>query len=163
MTKHWFNQLAPRERNTLIVGTIALVGILGYFMLWEPFVTARVQLENIVIAQQATLRWMQAATVEVQQLRRHSSTPLLKKRKQSLLSLIDSSTRQGELGKVNKRIEPKGEQEVRVNFEQVSFTELMRWLGQLSNRHQVQVSTISIERQQVPDRVKVYLTLEIDN
>ncbi|RKZ78326.1 MAG: type II secretion system protein M, partial [Candidatus Parabeggiatoa sp. nov. 1] len=82
--------------------------------------------------------------------------------KQSLLSMIDKSTRQGALSKTNKRIEPKGEHEVRVNFEDVSFTELMRWLGQLYNQHQVQVSTISVERQPVHDKVKVRLTLKIE-
>jgi general secretion pathway protein M len=148
--KQWFKQLAPRERRALIYGAVALGGILVYFMLWAPFVTARTQLENLVAAQKTTLQWMQAAALEVQQLRHQSPA-----HKQSLLSLIDQST----LGKA--RIEPKGEREVWVNFEEVSFTELMRWLGQLYNQHQVQVSTISIEHLDTSDRVKVRLMLKL--
>jgi general secretion pathway protein M len=155
---HWFNQLAIRERRALIIGVVTLGGILVYFMLWEPFVTARARLENIVAAQQRTIDWMNNAAEEVKQLR-HQSLPI-KTRKQSLLSLIDNSTRRGSLSKANKRIEPKGKSEVRVNFEKVSFTELVRWLGQLYNQHQVRVSTINIERQRISDTVKVRLTLK---
>jgi len=155
--KHWFSQLAPREYRALIIGTVALGIMVGYLMLLEPLVTARLQLENVVAAQKNTWRWMNQAAAEVLQLRQQSSTA---PQKQSLLSLIDKSTRSGKLRKAKKRIEPKGTKEVRVRFEAVSFTELMRWLGQLYNQHQVQVSTISVERQQIPDKVKVNLTLK---
>ncbi|EDN65834.1 conserved hypothetical protein [Beggiatoa sp. PS] len=80
---------------------------------------------------------------------------------QSLLNLIDKSTRIGALRNANKQIEAKGKQEVRVNFEEVSFTDLMRWLGQLYNQHQIQVSTMSIEQKHKPNKVKVRLTLKI--
>ncbi|KHD05250.1 hypothetical protein PN36_00030 [Candidatus Thiomargarita nelsonii] len=149
--KQWFKQLAPRERRTLIIGAVALGGILVYFMLWTPFVTARTQLENIVAAQKATLHWMQTAAFEVQQLR-HQSPPT---HKASLLSLIDQSTL------AQARIEPKGDSEVQVNFDEVNFTELMQWLGQLYNQHQVIVRTISIERLDSDDRVKVRLMLKM--
>ncbi|OQY48401.1 MAG: hypothetical protein DRR08_05490 [Candidatus Parabeggiatoa sp. nov. 2] len=158
--KQWFNQLAPRERRALIIGIVALGGIIIYFMLWEPFTTERTQLENIITSQKATLDWMNETAAEVQQLRSQSKTSSVKTRKQSLLSLIDKSTRTGALSKANKRIEPKGERQVRVNFKEVSFTELMRWLGQLHNQHQVQVSTITIEPQHTPDKVKVRLILK---
>ncbi len=158
--KQWFNQLAPRERRALIIGIVALGGIIIYFMLWEPFTTERTQLENIITSQKSTLDWMNETAAEVQQLRSQSKTSSVKTRKQSLLSLIDKSTRTGALSKANKRIEPKGERQVRVNFKEVSFTELMRWLGQLHNQHQVQVSTITIEPQHTPDKVKVRLILK---
>jgi len=157
--KNGFNQLNYRERYTLIIGAITLCLILGYFMLWEPVIKARAQLEIMVTAQHNTLRWMNTAAAEIQQLRGQSTAKPVQTHKQSLLSLIDQSTRQGVLAKANKRIEPKGEQAVRINFEKVSFTELMRWLGRLHNQHQVQVSSIHIEPEAIPDQVKVRLTL----
>jgi general secretion pathway protein M len=154
----WLNQLAPRERRVLIIGAVTLVIMMGYFMLWEPLITARAQLENVVAAQKTTLRWMTDAAAEVKQLRFNTSPT--KTHKQSLLNLIDKSIRTGRLAKTNKRIEPKGKQEVQVRFKAVSFTALMRWLGQLYNQHQVEMSQIRIERQQAPDQVKVNLTLK---
>jgi len=63
---NWFNQLPPpRERRTLIIGTIALSSIFFYFLLWEALITARTQLENIVASQRSTLRWMNEAAIEV--------------------------------------------------------------------------------------------------
>jgi len=150
--KNWFNQLNPRERYTLIIGAITLSLILSYFMLLEPIIKARAQLEIMVTAQHNTLRWMNTAAAEIQQLRGQSTAKHVQTRKQSLFSLIDKSTRQGVLAKANKRIEPKGDQKV-------SFTELMRWLGRLHNQHQVQVSSIHLEPKAIPDQVKVRLTL----
>jgi len=158
---NWFKQLAPHERRTLMIGTIALSSLLFYFLIWEPFVTARTQLENIVASQKSTLQWMNKAAAEVQQLQHRPQTTSAKKPVQSLLNLIDKSTRIGALRNANKQIEAKGKQEVRVNFEEVSFTDLMRWLGQLYNQHQIQVSTMSIEQKHKPDKVKVRLTLKI--
>lgn len=158
--KHWFKQLALRERRALIIGMVALGIMIGYFMFIEPLVTARALLENIVSAQKNTLRWMNEAAAEVQQLRHDVGNSPIKTHRQSLLSLIDKSTRNGELDKINKRIEPRGEQEVQVRFKTVSFTVLMRWLGQLYNQYQVQVNIISLENQSVPDQVKASLTLK---
>jgi len=70
--KHWFSQLAPREYRTLIIGIVSLGIIMGYFMLWEPLVIARLQLENVVAAQKNTLHWMNHAAAEVLQLRQQS-------------------------------------------------------------------------------------------
>ena len=158
MIKQWINQLSTRERYSLIIGTVALVLILVYFMLIDPFINSHNQLKNIVAAQKNTLDWMNKAAPEVQALRQQSTQVI---KRPSLLSLIDKSTRRGLLSKARKRIQPKGEQEVRVSFENVLFTELIRWLGQLYNQYQVQVTKITIERQQAPDRVKVRLTLKI--
>ncbi len=156
--KQWFKQLAPRERHTLIIGAILLASILVYFLLWEPFIIARTQLVNIVAAQKVTLRWMSNAAVEVQQNLRLSHIALPKK---SLLSLIDKSILRSALNKTHKRIEQKVNGEVRVNFEHVSFTELMRWLEQLYKQYQVEVTTISVERLNEPDKVKVHLILKL--
>jgi general secretion pathway protein M len=158
--EQWLNQLTLGERRTILIGTVTLVGILIYFMVWEPFVTARTQLEQIVASEKATLRWMNQAAAQVQQLRNQSQTASAPINKQSLLSLIDQSTRTGALSKANKRIQPTGDKQVRVDLNEISFTELMKWLEQLYNQHQIQVSTIRIERLPISDRVKVRLTLD---
>lgn len=156
----WFKHLTLREQQMLLIGAFVLIFIVVYFLFWEPLVKEHAQLEQTILAQKESLRWMQIAAVEIQQLRQplHSTTSVAKNRP-SLLSLIDSSSRQGVLEKVEKRIEPKGEQEVRVTFKVVSFTDFVQWLEQLSNNHQIVVKTISIESLSAPDQVKINLTL----
>jgi len=158
----WFTQLESRERRVLISGAIALVIIAGYSIVYEPFVKARAQLENIVTAQQVTLQWMQNASAEIQQLRAESSSLPQINTQISLLSLIDQNLRQSPLNKIDKRIDPKGENSVDIYFEHVNFTELMRWLGQLHNQHHIKVNMISIEKLASPDTVKIRMTLNIN-
>jgi len=156
----WFKQLTLREQQTLLVGALVLVFIIVYFLVWEPLVKERAYLEQTVLVQKENLRWMQAAAVEIEQLRQplNSATSAIKN-KPSLLSLIDRSSRQGVLKKVEKRIEPKGEQEVRVTFKAISFTDFVQWLAQLANNHQIVVKIISIESLSTPDQVKINVTL----
>ncbi|OQW94909.1 MAG: hypothetical protein BWK79_04315 [Beggiatoa sp. IS2] len=161
--KYWWSQLSLRERYILLIGTLLLGILLGYGWLWEPWLKAQKQLENVVASQQMTLEWMQSAAAEIRQLRNSAKTSSSKTTPISLLSLIDSNIRQSALAKTNKRIEPKGEHEVQVEFEQVSFTELMRWLGQFYNQQPVQISNISVERQPTVDGVKARLTLTVNS
>ncbi|MDY6992714.1 MAG: type II secretion system protein GspM [Pseudomonadota bacterium] len=153
--KQWLAQLTLRERYALLLAGLALGAGLGYFLLWLPLITAQQQLNTIVTTQQATVHWMQQAALEVKQHQTHanSETPA-----PSLLSLIDESMRQSALSKRLKRIEPHNEDSVAVSFEQIRFSELITWLGQLYNHYHIDVRTLSLERQ-YPDTVKVRLTL----
>jgi len=155
----WFAQLELRERRVLTVGAIALIIIVAYFGMYEPFVKARTQLENIVTAHHATLQWMKSAEAEIQQLRSDSSNSFPTTHQISLLSLIDQNLRQSPLDKVDKRIESKGENSINIHFEQINFTALMRWLGELHNRYRIKINTISIEKLSIPDTVKIRMTL----
>ncbi len=149
--KQWFSQLTLSERRAIILGGIVVISASIYFLLWEPFVVSHKQLKNIVAVQKNNLAWMQIAANEVLQLR-NTSTP------KNLLSLVDNSIRK--LNKIDKRIEPKGNQEILVSFSTISFTELIGWLAKLYSQHQVQVSNISIKRQPNPDQVTAKLTLQ---
>ncbi|MCP4699405.1 MAG: type II secretion system protein M [Gammaproteobacteria bacterium] len=153
--KQWFSRLQRRERYALILGSGLLLAILGYFLMWEPFAAQRASLAKQVAAQRALHDWMEAAARQVRQLRsRKGKVP-----EQSLLSLIDKSLRQSALNKVNKRIEPKSEQAVRVNFEQVAFNDLILWLARLQNRHGVRANSVAITRRKTPGIVSARLTL----
>lgn len=153
--------LEPRERAILIIGGIALSLLLGYFFLIDPLLTERHQLTNITQSQQKTLNWMQTASLEIQQLRNqstHSPRPILN---QSLFSLIDESLQQTNLQKLDKRIEPRKETEVRVNFDKVGFSDLINWLGDLENQYGVQVLLMNVEPLKQANQVKVRMTLYV--
>jgi len=150
LIKPWFTQLTSREHLILLIGSLILVGSLGYFGGWEPFVQAYTQLENRVIAQQTTLNWMVSAAHEVQQLRSAPVPPS----SAPLLIVIDKSIHQGKA-----RMEPKGEEQVAVSFEEIRFTELMRWLEILYNQQGIQVSQLSLEARPQPDKVTAQMIL----
>ena len=160
---NWFNNLSYQVRWILLGSSVLATIMLSYFEWWQSFRANQIQLTHNIATQQKTLQWMTTAAAEIQQLRQqnHHSTPQAKSL--SLLTLIDKSMQSGVLNSVNKRIESKGNQEVQLHFESISFTELIRWLAQLYNQYQVQVDTIHMERLAVPDSVKVRLTLKMGN
>lgn len=154
-----FGQLSPRERYILFLGIVIGASLFVYAFLWIPLVNSRTTLDTKIIAQEANLQWMQQAAQEIQQLRGQSTTVAAAKSAVSLLTVIDNSNSQTWLATTPKRIEPKTEEEILVEFEQVSFTALMRWLVELYNRYQIQVGAMSVERLDANDNVKVRVTL----
>jgi len=153
------NYLTSRDRRVLLIGIIILSLTLIYFIGLEPFIESHQQLKNKVLAEQKNLLWMQQAATEVQRLRQQAVPLTAKSSSQSLFALIDTSIAQSSLNKINKRIEPKNEQELHISFDEVSFTQLIQWLAQLYQQYQIQVSMILLERQQRPDTVKSHITL----
>ncbi len=151
----WFYSLESREKNALILGSLSLLVMGIYYFLWMPFNEEKQSLKNIVTAQKSTLAWMHTAATEIQQLQQKS--PVVPILTTSLLSLVEQSSTL--LGKVDKRIEPQGEQAVKITIDKVSFTQLMKWLGQLYNQQEVDVRQIHIEKQKEPDIISVRLTL----
>lgn len=160
---NWFNNLSYRVPWLLLGSAVIMIIILSYFWWWQPFMANYTQLTQSIATQQQTLQWMTTAAAEIQQLRQQSHHATSQPNSLSLLTLIDKSIRSGALNSVNKRIESKGNQEVQLHFDSVSFTELMRWLAQLYNQYQVQVNTVYIKRLATPDNVKVRLTLKMGN
>ncbi len=154
-----FLRLSLRERLTILIGGTVSLLLLSYFLFIEPWLVNYQQVRQIVIAQQQDLAWMQTAAQQVKTLRAqnpHSAaTPT--DRKESLLSLVDRSARENALNGVNKRIEPQGENEVRVSFDNIDFNQLIRWLAQLEVQYQVKTQALNVERD--TDKIKVRLIL----
>jgi len=156
LLKSWLEHLDNREKIVLLSGAVILTVILIYFLGIAPLIDKKQQLDNIIMEQQATLQWMYSAANEIQQLRVSPATPT-SKNTTSLLTLIDNQTTS--LGKVNKRIEPQGNQAVQISFEAVNFSALIQWLAAL-HQQQIQVTAMTIEPLATPDKVTARLTLQ---
>ena len=61
--KEWLENLAPRERRVLVGGTVALVLLLFYLIIWQPLHTGVAQLRTSVAEQRDTLRWMRGVSL----------------------------------------------------------------------------------------------------
>ncbi|MEZ5671333.1 MAG: type II secretion system protein M [Thiotrichaceae bacterium] len=141
----------------LIGGTLLTIGLLIYFMLWQPLLEAHHNLLSRVAAQQATLVWMQSAAQQIQQLR--SKTPdNSKNAKQPIQATIENSLQTGKLAKLTKHLDSKNDHEVQLDFEQINFTDLVSWLATLQNQYAIQIQRINITRLSAADSVKVQIT-----
>lgn len=156
--KHYWANLQPRERQTLLGGGIALALILVYGLVIDPFQQELARLEKSVEAQTVELAWMQQSAAEVKRLR--ASNPAARNGAGgSLMSRVDASARSTGLSGAIREIKPEG-QGVRVRLEQVSFDDMLRWFDQLSASQGVTVAGLVMERLPEPGRVNASVVLE---
>lgn len=153
----WFAGLDARERFLVVAGTVLLLVLILYVMVWRPLGDRVERLEVRVAEETALVQWMQAAAAEAQRLR--ASGADTRGTRQSLLSLTDGSAREAGLGGAIRRIEPEGADRVRIVLEQAGFDTMTAWLERIVARHAVAIETATIERRAEPGTVNASLVL----
>ena len=133
--KEWFNGLEANERRMLVGGGALLLVMLFYVGLWEPLHNKVDSLRVSTAKQEAELSWMRSAAQEVKQLRGRGGQRAKPANGQSLLTLVDRTAKTGRLGTALKRVQPDGDNKVRVWLEAASFDDTVRWLTTLETRH----------------------------
>jgi len=154
------SRLADRENRWLVAGSAVALILILYGLVWVPFDNKVRQLQRSVNQQQQLADWMQQQSREVRRLRGLARSGAGVAGKQSLLALTDQTAKQAGLGSAIKRVEPEGQDKVRIRMEQVVFDDLIAWLEKLQRRHRIRIARISIDRQDTPGRVDARLTLE---
>jgi general secretion pathway protein M len=158
--KAWLAGLEPRERMLVLAIVGALVVLLVYGMLLQPFYNQHGKLKAGVAEQRETLKWMQQSAATVRQLRGSGQTASTGLGGRSLLSVADASARNSGLGPALKRVEPEGSSGVRVWLDGAAFDSVAGWLDLMSTRYGVDIESITIESSGGPGRVNVRLTLQ---
>ncbi|MEN8131500.1 MAG: type II secretion system protein M [Pseudomonadota bacterium] len=158
--KSWWLSLQPRERLTLASAAVFIVLALMYLLAVEPFVKQRANMTQRIQAKQQELIWMQQASQQVKQLRAPSPGTKRVSGNRSLLSVVDSSARRQNIRKPIQRIEPEGNNGVRLWIQNANFDILVRWLGSLNTEYGVEVVRATISRTDKPGRVDSRLSLQ---
>ena len=155
--KEWFTSLAPRERAMVSIAAVVVALALVYAVAWGPLASSVSRLQHSVEEQQALKQWMQQSAAEVKQLRGAAGAA---NDHRSLLAVVDQTSKQSQLGPAVKRIEPDGQELVRVSLERASFDDMVTWLGSLHRSFGVSVADVSIDRQADSGRVNARITLK---
>lgn len=151
--------LEARERMFLVTGAAALLVFSLYLGVWRPMATGVVELRTSVDAQRATIQWMLSSAGEVRARQAGSKKTSLGLAGRSLLAVVDKSARGAGLGPVLKRVEPEGNDAVRVWLENAPFDKLITWIAGLSEKRGVAVRAITVERQNEKGWVNSRVTL----
>ncbi|MCU7810569.1 MAG: type II secretion system protein M [Candidatus Thiodiazotropha sp. (ex Notomyrtea botanica)] len=157
--KTWWLTKTPREQLALILAAAALLLFLLYLMAWQPFSQAVEQKRLLVKSQQATLSWMQNNLTEIQRLR-GSGTNRKTTSNEALLTLVDRTAKQRQMRQQIQRIKPQGDKTVQLWVEQVAFDTLLIWLGELTQKYDIQIDSLNIDRQELPGLVNARLVLQ---
>lgn len=155
----WWQQLEARQQRVVLAAGVILLALLVYLQLFEPMAEARQAERERVAQQQALLGWLEAIEPTVDRVRTQQR-PTAEWDGRSLLGLTDQTARAAGLAGALTRIEPSGEQQVRVWLDGADFVATMSWLQDFSRDHAVEITQLSMDRAQRPGHVNVRLTLE---
>ncbi len=155
--RQWWDGLAPRER--LMVSAAALVALLALIVagLLRPLASARA-----VAAAELADKQIVLADIERVAARfgpRAAGATAAQPSGESLVVLVDRTTRAGGLGAYLKRNEPDGQDGIRLRFENAPFDELVAWLGELQTNQRVGVVSATVDPGEGAGRVSANVQL----
>lgn len=158
--KAWWAGLAPRERVILCGGGVLLTLVLLYLLIWEPVAEQREQVRADIGALSADLLWMQQVAGQVKRLAaQQGSQTGSGSSGGSLLTLVEVSARAAGINGALERVQPEG-QGARLWLTETGFDELLRWLGDLEQRHGLAVSQLAVDAGTAPGMVTARIKVE---
>ncbi|MGD9388894.1 MAG: type II secretion system protein M [Thioalkalispiraceae bacterium] len=148
------------ERFALLVGALFIVAFLVYQVIFYPLhksVSNKHQLLNEKIQ---TLQWMYQATTEYAQLKKNKPQTSTSYSNDSLLTIIDQTTVKLDVRSFIRRIDPEGKDRVQIWLERINFDDLVHLLNILKRNHNINVESLSINRQSEQGQVDARITVK---
>ena len=136
----WFRKFNAREQAYLLACAVSVTLYILYMGLWQPLVGMRDDMKQRNIATQVTLSNVQAMASELKQLKASGSTQV----RRNMNQLINTST--ADVGIRPTRIQPNSRGETSIRFENVGFSELMRWLYRIEYGEGIPVKEVAINQ-----------------
>ncbi|MBV2122714.1 MAG: type II secretion system protein M [Candidatus Thiodiazotropha sp. (ex Ctena orbiculata)] len=157
--KQWWLSKTPQEHLAMIVGGTAVLLLLIYLIVWRPFQQSLEQKALLVKSQESTLQWMKDNADLVKNMRSNQPGKGAASN-EALLTLVDRTAKRGQLRQQIKRIKPQGDDSVQLWVEQASFDTLIRWLGQMTQEHALNIESLNIDRQDAPGLINARVVLQ---
>lgn len=144
LKKHWL-ELQARERLVLGWGSVIVVGILLYALLFQPLYRALAHMESALPGLRSNLVWMRQTDKLIDG--GLSSVQVIDGASDSLLSVIESSARRAKVRKaIQKMVPDQKSKEVRVTLEDVEFNSWLIWVDTLYKENGVDITQLTAER-----------------
>lgn len=154
----WFAGLAPRERVLVSLAAaltaVALVVIGGV----RPLLASRTAAASQLADRQAVLADIEKVAARFGPQSAAAGAPA-QPSGESLVVLVDRTTRARGLAPYLKRNEPDGNTSIRLRFENAAFDDLAGWLAELQTSQGIGVVSASVDPGEAPGRVSANLQL----
>jgi general secretion pathway protein M len=145
---HRLAGLSRRER-LLSAGTVVGIVFYGFYLLiYAPIAAEKLLLAQKINVQQLAFQQLKKISAEAVALRKNNPDTVGNKNAQSLMAVIDSSSKQLEVKPAIKRMMPDGIAKVTLWLEGIAFDQLIYWLSVLETKHAITVDQIGISREQ---------------
>lgn len=153
-----WNALEPREQRFLLIGSAAVLVTLLYLLAIEPLLKADKRRANDLSQARTLAVRLEEVAAEVQTAAKRGPAAGTN-RSLSLLSAVDQAAKSNLFGKAPARIQPEGDKQVKLWFEDAQFDSLIAALPQLETRYGISIQAADIERQPGAGLVNAQLTL----
>ncbi|MCG7873493.1 MAG: type II secretion system protein M [Candidatus Thiodiazotropha lotti] len=157
--KQWWLSKTPQEHLAMIIGGTAVLLLLIYLIVWRPFQQSLEQKALLVKSQESTLQWMKDNADLVRNMRNNQPGKGAASN-EALLTLVDRTAKRVQLRQQIKRIKPQGDDAVQLWVEQASFDALIRWLGQMTQEHALNIESLNIDREDAPGLINARVVLQ---
>jgi general secretion pathway protein M len=161
--RQWYEGLAPRERVAVIAGAVAVAFAIFYYAIWQPLDTSVTEGRVRLNAQAEQTRWMLGIRDEARLLQADDTRRQIRGRNDSLLSIVDATSRENGLGEAVRRIQPDDDDQATVTLEKADFNQMLFWLRSLQRDYGVAARQVTITRDEEAGTVQARLTLARGN
>jgi len=151
----WFEDLQQREQIMVSIAAVFVIVATFYFAAWMPLQNNLEKARKSVNSKRELVGWMQQSAEEIKIAQRGGNATQQNSR--PLMQIINSTGRQQ--GFSFARLQPKDDNEVQFNLDEVKFDDFVTWLGMLNTRYQVNVDRITINGVEKSGYIKVNITL----
>ena len=157
----WFYQLAARERLF-----ISIAGVLGVLLLIvtlaiRPIVNNTTRGHERIAERRDLLSELDQVAARIGP-QTGSGQTTSGSRNQSLVVIIDRTTRDTGLAPYLKRNQPDGTSSIRLRLENAPFDIIIEWLGAIKNQHGLVITSANIDKASENGRINCNLTLTRD-
>ena len=155
--KDWFASLDDREQKFVLTAAVFLAFAILYLAIWMPLDKGHRQAVAGVGIWQSSIEKLKPLKGS---LSGNTATQISPSNlQQPLVVVVDSTLRIRRLNPALQRSQPAGDN-IRVEFENIAFDELVMWLGDLASQYALQVQSGSFSASgDVPGRINAQLTV----
>ena len=155
--RNWFEQLSPRER--VMVGAAAALVLFAvvYLAGLRPLLISAERNAALVADQQELLD--ELTQLAARRGPQRGAATAAGGGDQSLVLVVDRTTREKGLGNFLKRNQPDGADAIRLRFEDAPFDNLLSWLVEMQATYGVGAISANIDTSRSPGRVNCNLVL----
>ena len=154
----WWSSLQARERSVITVGAIVLITFLVLWLGLRPLFMQADSARQRVEDKSLLLADLRATAAEMGN--RPANGAKMPTVNESLVVIVDRSTRESGLAGALKRNQPAGTNQIRVRFENASFNQVMGWLGLLHSTYSIEIESAAFETTDQVGQVQASLTLQ---
>lgn len=155
--RNWFEQLSSRERLMVSAAGLLIVFAVIYLAGFRPLLTSAARNAEIVAEQQALLD--ELSQLAARRGPQRGAATAGAGGDQSLVLVVDRTTRNKGLASYLKRNQPDGADTIRLRFEDAPFDNLLSWLVEMQSSYGVGAISANIDSSRSPGRVNCNLVL----